>query len=272
MESEAAALAELEQQQHQLEEIETLLQSSPDDPSLLSLKADLLELIAVTTSNIPGDETSTIPAEQSQQERESTAAAAAAAAAETANDAISGDNGEQVTALNDTAAAAQVSGWNTVEKPAPSTKRPLEDTSAGDPNHSMSSAPPAVAAGATAAEAETTQQQQPAKKKKKSVPKEFVVPAHLQAKDTDSKAEENRKKRAIKALKNQWRAQRKDQEATKKQKSWQDFQTKSQRKKSKGGSGGGGGSMFATSTDTGAKVGVVGGRQMTDFVSRKRHK
>lgn len=252
MENDLATAAALEEQQQQLEEIEKLLSQSPEDPSLLSLKADLLELIAVTTGGVVA---ATAPIGEE--------AGGSSTVTQPIADPISVED------------AAQISHWSTVTESASGVKRPLEEQ-VGVTNSTVDEQQQQQQQAKTREVVEETevltQESQPNKKKKKTiVPKEFVVPAHLQPNETDSKAEENRKKRAIKALKNQWRAQRKDQEANKKQKSWQDFQKK---KKIGGGSGGGAAttSIFTTSTDEGAKVGVVGGRQLTDFASRKRHK
>lgn len=97
--------------------------------------------------------------------------------------------------------------------------------------------------------------------KKKRV-KEFQVPPHLVIRDNDSEAEKNRKKRAIKTLKSKYRAEKKDYEADKKQQTWQSFQKKKKIKT---------GTMFSTSDDTHAKVGVVSsGRTKTSFHAKQR--
>jgi survival-of-motor-neuron-related-splicing factor 30 len=107
---------------------------------------------------------------------------------------------------------------------------------------------------------------EPAKKKKKKekLLRDFAVPSHLIPLDTDSEAERNRKRRALKSLKSKHREQQKHQQANQKQKSWQSFQKKKGHTDTS--------SMFAT---TDAKVGVVaastGGRQWTDFAERQRH-
>ena len=238
---------ELAEQERQLDEIEQLLQASPDDPSLLALKVDLLELIAVTTANLQ-QQASSEPTlgdtnEQQLQEGETETALAP-------NDQSSNSHNELE--------SAQVSEWTVAESQAPagtSNMPPLDTTATA--TASQSTATPSIQ-GEEAAAAK--------KKKSNKVSKEFVVPPHLKPLESDSKAEANRKKRAVKALKSQWKAQKKEQEATQKQKSWQSFQNKSSKKKRVGDS------IFATSTDEGAKVGVVGGRQMTDFAKRHKYK
>jgi len=106
--------------------------------------------------------------------------------------------------------------------------------------------------------------EEPPKKKLKKM-KEFEVPKHLIPLDTDSEAEKNRKRRAIKALKSKWREQKKGVEAEKKKNSWQSFQKKKKIKDK---------SIFSTTTDVDAKVGVVAasGRQLAESGQRKRHK
>jgi hypothetical protein len=122
----------------------------------------------------------------------------------------------------------------------------------------------AVPAG-TAATASATEA--PLKKnKKKTKLKEFVVPPHLMAKETDSDPEKNRKNRALKKLKNKWRHEKKEVESNNKQKSWQSFQKKASNKRDNSGS------IFSTKEGVNDRVGVISKKQMTDFSARKRHK
>ncbi|KAL7557113.1 hypothetical protein ACA910_002402 [Epithemia clementina (nom. ined.)] len=243
MDNNGDAANELEQQQQQLLEIEQLLEAAPNDQTLLDLKTDLLELIAVTTANsgkIPVAEASPLPVE----------------------DAGTSTNPSDEKPDPGSHDEAQISGWSAIS--SEQSKRPLEDISGVAQEEHV---PANVAGVAPEDDQVDTQQERPHKKKKSSAPpKEFVIPPHLQPDEKDSNAEANRKKRAIKALKNQWRTQRKEQEAYQKQKSWQDFQKRGK------GSSSASSSIFSTSTDANAKVGVVGGRNMTDFASRKRHK
>jgi survival-of-motor-neuron-related-splicing factor 30 len=117
-------------------------------------------------------------------------------------------------------------------------------------------------------EPEKPLQQTAAKKKSKKV-KEFEVPAHLLIHEADTEAEKNRKRRAIKALKNKWRERKKEVETEMKQQSWQSFQQKTLKKRKDENT-----SIFATQEgDHAAKVGVVSAsRGMTEFGERKRHK
>ena len=137
----------LEEYEGQLADVEALLEATPDDPSLLSLKSDLEQLIAITRgSEEAGDD---------EEERTEEAPESTAAAPETADD--------------------------------------------------------------EAAE--------PPKKKSKKL-HDFQVPQHLIPLETDTPAERNRKRRAIKALKSKHKEEQKEIVAEKKQKSWQSFAKK----------------------------------------------
>jgi survival-of-motor-neuron-related-splicing factor 30 len=109
----------------------------------------------------------------------------------------------------------------------------------------------------------TASEQQPEAKKKLQNVKEFEIPVHLIPLETDTEAEKNKKRRAIKALKSKWREKKKAFESSKKQQTWQNFQQKKKRK---------GTSIFATQDGDNAKTGVISGGTMTEFGARKRHK
>lgn len=102
-------------------------------------------------------------------------------------------------------------------------------------------------------------------KKKKKI-KDFVVPPHLIATEEDSEQEKNRKRRALKVLKNKWRHEKKEVESANRQKSWQSFQKKTSNKR------GGGDSIFSTKEGVNDRVGVISRKEMTGFSARKRHK
>mmetsp|Transcript_6893 Transcript_6893/g.10354 ORF Transcript_6893/g.10354 Transcript_6893/m.10354 type:complete len:217 (-) Transcript_6893:217-867(-) len=87
------------------------------------------------------------------------------------------------------------------------------------------------------------------KKTEKKLKKPFEIPENLLPLESDTEAQRNKKKRAVKKLKSQYRAVKKDYESTKKQSAWLDF-SKKKRKKVKGDS------IFKTDDD-GGKVGVV---------------
>jgi survival-of-motor-neuron-related-splicing factor 30 len=190
---------QLAEYESQLADVIDLLEASPADESLMNLKADLEELIAITKQSF---------------------------AAGQAEEAIHGE-GQSLASALDAAASKAVSTAvldDLEHAPTPSVEPP---------------------------------------KKKAKVSKEFDVPKHLIIIDTDTEAEKNRKKRAVKALKSKWREQKKQAESEKKQKSWQNFSKKKVKSKS----------IFSTSDSTDAKVGVVSvSRTLTDQGERKRHK
>jgi survival-of-motor-neuron-related-splicing factor 30 len=117
----------------------------------------------------------------------------------------------------------------------------------------------AVSSESVSAEAATTQ----APKRKLQNVKDFEVPAHLVPLETDTEAEKNKKRRAIKTLKSKWREKKKEFESSKKQQTWQNFQQKKKRKDK---------SIFATQDGDHAKTGVISGGSMTEFGPRKRYK
>jgi survival-of-motor-neuron-related-splicing factor 30 len=204
----------------QLADVEALLQDSPDDPSLLSLKSDLVELLTITKESIPTE----------------------------ASESAVGESAALPEASLDTTADSS-DAWSdpTGFVPADASSTAIASKWASD--------------GPTDTEAAVAEE--PPKKKAKKL-KDFEVPEHLIPLDTDTDPEKNRKRRAIKALKNKWRERKKEVESDKKQKSWQSFQKKKVNTKDK--------SMFSTQ-DGDAKVGVVSvsGRQLTEFGERKRH-
>ena len=87
------------------------------------------------------------------------------------------------------------------------------------------------------------------KKAQKKLKKEFEIPESLLPLESDTEKVRNKKYRATKKLKSQFRASQKEYESTKKQSAWLDF-SKKKRKKVKSGS------IFKTA-DNGGKVGVV---------------
>lgn len=137
----------------------------------------------------------------------------------------------------------------------------VDDKASSGGNNAMVAASSSVPLAATTT-TKPTATKEPPKKKSSKVKAEFEVPKHLVIGDSDSTAERNRKRRAVKALKNKWKESVKEAQSDKKQKSWQSFQKK---KKIKGTS------MFQTGDNA---VGVVSaaGRQLTEFEERKRHK
>lgn len=249
--------AQLAEYESQLADVNEMISLDPNDESLVKLKDDLAELIALTQSEMPGKTTEGVG------ERDASNAAAVAAAAPVA------------------------------EKLPPPPPLPTEDVSpvagavvssdaAAAEETAEADAPTAAAAAAAAA---------PTKKKKKksksgvaaTADKTFEVPDHLKPLPSDTDAERKRKNRTVKALKSKWRERKKEAEGIEKQKTWQDFVGKSNKKKKKGVGGGASSSskrdrsIFATEEGVNARVGVISGTSgvradMTEFDGKKRHK
>lgn len=174
----------LQEYETQLAEIEQMLAASPDDPSLLSLKSDLLELIAATLGTSAEDATTT----------DAPAPAAEATA----------DSQQEPPALE----------WNTVNDDKNSTTQSSDNP--------LAQTTTTAAAAPTNASTTITTTTKP-KKKKKSANAVFTIPADLKIHSNDSKFQVNRKKRAQAALRKQHESQQASQQATKKQQSWQAF-------------------------------------------------
>lgn len=202
-----ASSDQIKEYETQLADVQALLDASPEDAALLSLKKDLEELLALTTASLP------------------------------ASDAAESTSQVQVSAVEDSAT--------------------LDKEPAG-PVASVATTTSTEGAAAAAAAVDT------APKKKKLKLKDFEIPEHLKPKEGDTEAETSKKRRAVKKLKNKWREKKKEVESTKKQQSWQSFQSKKKRKDQT--------SIFATQDGSNARVGVISANSMTDFGQRKRHK
>jgi hypothetical protein len=266
---------ELSEYQTQLGEVEGLLQATPDDPSLLSLKADLLELInativVVANNNNNNNNNKIAPPAAVEEEKttftdmknhESSSSSSSRPSAETTTGIVSdwstvlatatGASGGNNTS-DDTDQQQQLQQQDALLHTAnlhdrSTTINSLLETAADrlDPESSAKSTAVARNDGALPADITLTavavaKKAKPSKRKhdddhdfatEDSV-SSFQVPRHLVIDpDADSQAEQNRKRRAIKVLKNKWRIQKKEAEARSKQKSWQSFQKKVQSSK-----------------------------------------
>jgi len=178
----------IEEYEAQLDDVEALLEDSPEDESFLKLKDDLLELIALT-----------------KQETE-------------------GSGGPSSSSSSLVATSAQNYDHDTVKEQSNIETEP-------------------------ASAAPTPALLKLDKKTEKKLKKPFEIPENLLPLESDTEAQRNKKKRAVKKLKSQYRAVKKDYESTKKQSAWLDF-SKKKRKKGEGDS------IFKTDDD-GGKVGVV---------------
>ena len=238
---------QLAEYEAQLADIESLLELDPSDADTQKLKADLVELIALTKSELAEGSTDAAPAP---------AASAASDAATPATDAAPPPELPLGPAAASAAPAAAVI-------PAQ-----FQITDATQPKTTAE----AAAASSLAKEKKTKKKSS----KSSSVPSEFEVPAHLQPLPSDTDAERKKKTRAIKALKSKWRERTKEVQTIEKQKSWKDFVSGGRKKKKrKGVKGIAEGSIFATEDGVSARTGVSksGDRgSMTDFGDRKRPK
>jgi survival of motor neuron-related-splicing factor 30 len=256
MASEIATLEQIAEYESQLAGINELLAASPGDESLLELKRDMEELLALSKASLEG---------QQQQE----------------------ESGSTTTEPNTEAAAATAAPGSSESSSLDDLQLPLRTSHDGQQSSSAAAADFNTDSGVDsvnaelalaeamqngAAQAAAASLDEPPnddgnkKSKKKEKVKDFVLPPHLVPNEGDSEAERNRKRRAAKALKNKWRQRMKEVESTNKQKSWQSFQKKTKRKGDEGES------IFATKDGVSDRVGVVSKKQMTEFGSRKRHK
>lgn len=206
----------LDDYKSQLADIELLLADAPEDESLLKLKSDLVELIELTEEQEGGE----------------------------GNDNIEGDNagGSQIEDSHGENQQTNASAAHDVEEEK---KVPL---SAGSQNETSVDAQDESNSASITAKPKMS-----LKKSKKILSKPFEIPTHLIPLDSDTDAEKKRKKRAVKALKAQYKATQKSVESEVKQQSWQNFNNK-KKKKRKGGE-----SIFKTEDGIGARVGVITG-------------
>ncbi|KAL3922798.1 MAG: hypothetical protein SGILL_002011 [Bacillariaceae sp.] len=251
---EIATPEQIAEYESQLAGINELLEASPSDESLLELKSDMEQLLELSKANL---------AQQAQQKE-------------------GAHNTSESGSIED------------LPLPPPPPPRQSGETAASDTPASFATdvvrleadataaaAAQAVENGAAAAAAALSDDQPPdassdlvktttvkkSKKLKKEKIEDFVLPAHLIPNETDSEAERNKKRRAAKALKSKYRAKKKEVESNNKQKSWQSFQKKTNKRKKDDG-----GSIFATKEGVSDRVGVVSKKQMTEFGSRQKHK
>jgi len=94
---------------------------------------------------------------------------------------------------------------------------------------------------------------------------DLVIPPSLKILPTDSEAVRKQKKKRIKALKSQYRANKMDEERNKRKRSWQDFQKHGRTKRHRAGP-----SIFQSPDSVQGKVGVTGsGKGMTETKTMK---
>lgn len=185
---------QIQEYEYQLVDVEAMLQASPDDTTLLSLKSDLLELLTITRhaafANVSAIEKPTSSSNVFDRALEA---------------AVGTSVGREEAVVVASESLVTPSFADTVEEAAvdaasiPKTIEAVREVSV---------------------------------KRSKPVKTEFEVPQHLIPIDTDSTAERSKKQRALKALKSKWRESKKEVESAMKQKSWQSFQKKKKLKSS----------------------------------------
>jgi survival of motor neuron-related-splicing factor 30 len=184
----SSTIEQIREYEGQLAEVQGLLDLSPEDTSLLSLKSDLVELIAVTKQTL---QTEALALKRAADDTKTSASVFDRAMEAALGQSVGRDEPEPSDTAIPTASFADI-----VQEAADEVPLTI-DTSDDQP-----------------------------KKKSKAVKAEFEVPQHLICLDTDTTAERNKKQRALKALKSKWRESKKEAESNSKQKSWQTFQKK----------------------------------------------
>lgn len=189
----SSIVSQIQEYESQLADVESLLEFSPEDDSLLSLKSDLLELLAITKQQA---------------------------------DAIS------MTVATETPSERLKSSANVFDRELEAAVGKSVGREEDEARVDLSFADAVNEASLQAEAIPKTIETEPRSKKAKTMKDEFEVPQHLIALDTDTDAERNKKHRALKALKSKWRESKKEMESEHKQKSWQSFQKKKKLKDS----------------------------------------
>lgn len=262
--------------QAQLAEVDALIAASPDDPSLLQLRDDLLQLIALEEQ----EKSSGTSADDEQQQQggeqrsldqhmeelsEQKFSSKKYTAQSTFTDNIATNSWTEAPDLgtfqpvitkSTKKSAAEVSSQATV----------LKSADEGSDNNDE------VAAAESATATEKKKKQKKSSSDDKLLSSQFELPNHLIQLDSDTPAQKQKKQRAAKALKSKFRSKQKEMEHTKRANDWKSFSSKAGKKKKKLGSK----SIFSTEEGVNAKVGVISGgglgRTMTGFSEQGKHK
>jgi survival of motor neuron-related-splicing factor 30 len=175
--SNISSMAEqIQEYESQLADVEALLEASPEDLSLVSLKSDLLELLAITKQQLADSVDRPAAAEPSAERLESST--------NVFDRELEAAVGKSVGRDEDDGPVEQ--GLSFVDT--------LQEASL-----LADAIPKSIQTGGDLPN-----------KKAKAMKDEFEVPSHLIALDTDTDAERNKKHRALKALKSKWRENKKE--------------------------------------------------------------
>lgn len=272
--------------QSQLAEVDALIAASPDDPSLLTLREDLLQLIALEEQEKSGgaavlaEQNSELQNEQLQQQSVGEQHSLAQHVGESSekNSYTAQSSFTDNVATNSLAAEAPDlgsagGGFQPVAKSnyksATTTIVPQANLKSGEDDADDNGESAAAAAESNS----QTNEKKKKKKKKKSedlLSTTFELPNHLIPLDSDTPAQKQKKHRAGKTLKSKFRSQQKEVEHAKRANDWKSFSSKTSKKKKVSGK-----SIFSTEEGVNAKVGVISGgsgRAMTGFSEQGKHK
>jgi len=252
--------------QSQLAEVDALIAASPDEPSLLQLREDLLQLIALEEQ-----EKSSSGAEQFSElqhhdpEPMGELHSLDHQHVEESNEHYTAQSTftDNVGTTNSLAEAPDLGSFQPVAKSshkyASSAIVSQANLKTGEDNEhdEISTAVPPPPAAAAAAAQPTEKKKKKKKKSEESPSTTFELPNHLIPLDSDTDAQRQKKQRAAKSLKSKFRAKQKEKEQAKRANDWKSFASKTSKKKKKVG----GKSIFSTEEGVNAKVGVMrGGR------------
>lgn len=248
----------------QLAEVDALIAASPDEPSLLQLREDLLQLIALEEqekSNIGAAEQHSEqqqpigePQTLAQHDEESSEQQRSSSEFYTAQSTFTDNIGATSNSL---AEAPDLGSFQPVVKStaiAPANLKSAED----DNDINKPAAATTSATSVAAAAAQATEKKKKKKKKSEDTSSSsttFELPNHLIPLDSDTDAQRQKKQRAAKSLKSKFRAKQKEKEQTKRANDWKSFASKTSKKKKVGGKK----SIFSTEEGVDAKVGVMRG-------------
>jgi len=255
--------------QSQLAEVDALIAASPDEPSLLQLREDLLQLIALEEQEkSSGAEEQFSELQHHDPQPMGELHSLDQPHVEESNEQQSSEHytaqstfTDNVGATNSLAEAPDLGSFQPVAKSshkyASSAIVSQANLKSGEDNeHDEIST--AVASSAAAAQPTETKKKKKKKKSEESSPSTtFELPNHLIPLDSDTDAQRQKKQRAAKSLKSKFRAKQKEKEQAKRANDWKSFASKTSKKKKKVG----GKSIFSTEEGVNAKVGVMrGGR------------
>ena len=250
--------------QSQLAEVDALIAASPDEPSLLQLREDLLQLIALEEQEKSNSAAAAAPTEQhsEQQQQQQIGEPHCKEASEQQKQSSSELYTAQSTFTENSNSLAEAPDlgsfqFQPVVKSTPAIATQANLKSGDDNDESNKSAAATTASAAAAATLPTEKKKKKKKKTEDSTSATFELPNHLIPLDSDTDAQRQKKQRAAKSLKSKFRAKQKEKEQTKRANDWKSFASKtSKKKKALGGK-----SIFSTEEGVDAKVGVMRGRR-----------